>query len=79
MTPLAERIQMPFLAVCLVGSLGDKPEREGQGSLPVGDSVGHVWWPVPSDELRSPVGGWVSRAVDRVSQPQYDSEGIFCH
>lgn len=33
---------MPFLVVCLAGSLGDKPEREGQGGLPVGDSVGLV-------------------------------------
>lgn len=30
---------MAFLVVCLAGSLGDKPEREGQGGLPVGDSV----------------------------------------
>lgn len=70
---------MPFLAVCLAGSVGDRPEREGQSGLPVGDSVGPAWWGVPSDELRRPVGGWVSRAVGGwVSQPQCDSEGSFC-
>lgn len=42
MTLSSERMQMPFLVVCLADSLGNKPEREGQGGLPVGDSVGLV-------------------------------------